>query len=288
MTSDEGPRAGAGWQEGLARELAALLEPDAGVRALALFGSAARGGEACDAWSDVDALVVVDGRARERFYPAPGWLRQLGDLYAWDQSAGEFAATTRVCFRDLRRLDLVIATEAALARIADWPRVPFWGGVRVLFSRSAVADHALAGPFARPAPPLLTPEEYAALANRFWFKATLAVGKVARGDLLIALHLALDLVRDCCVLGMVLRDRETGTAHHREGGSGNEVVAGLAGAAQPYTAAGILESVEQSAVAFDRLARRWSAGYREQRGPLLALIERARRTLAAGSEGAEG
>lgn len=101
--------------------------------------------------------------------------------------------------------------------------------------------------------------------------------KVVRDDLLIALHLALDLVRDCCVLGMLLRDRAEGTNHHRHGGIGNIFVAQLRTTARPFDAAGILDSVEQSSILFDSLAAQWSDEYKEHRRPLVAAINRARR-----------
>lgn len=118
------------------------------------------------------------------------------------------------------------------------------------------------------------------MVNRFWAKSLVAVYKVARSDLLVALHLALDLVRDCCVLEMMLRDRTEGTAHHREGGIGIRLVAQLRDTEQPYTASGILEIVEQSGLAFDELARQWSDNYRERRHPLLQWIRQARDATA--------
>jgi hypothetical protein len=92
------------------------------------------------------------------------------------------------------------------------------------------------------------------MVDQFWFKAMLAGYKVVRDDRLIALHLALDLVRDCCVAGMMLRDRSERTNIHREGGLGNHVVANLESTRSSYTAGGILDIIEQSAIQFDQLA----------------------------------
>jgi hypothetical protein len=111
--------------------------------------------------------------------------------------------------------------------------------------------------------------------NGFWFKGIVAVQKVVRDDLLVALHLSLGMIQDCCVLAMMLRDRETGTTRHR-GGTGNDMVAELEATRQPHTAAGILASIEQTAIHFDRLAARWSIEYRVSRYPLIAWIEVAR------------
>jgi len=265
--------------EQLAAALAALLQPDPDVLALALFGSAHSPGAGQDAWSDLDALVVTRDAAREHFHPALGWLQPLGEIYCYDQSSGGHTAVTRACFTDRPQLDLVITTEGALRQIGRWPGVPFWQGVRLVFCRSAEVEALLSGPFPPPKPSLPTPEEMDHLGNQFWFKGMLAVHKVVRNDLLIALHLALDMVRDCCLLGMILRDRALGTNVHRHGGMGNDTVAQLQAAGRPYTAEGILDMVEQSAIAFDHLAGQWSADYHEMRGPLLAQVRAAREAL---------
>src|SRR5205823_591982 len=123
------------------------------------------------------------------------------------------------------------------------------------------------------------------MVNGFWFKGMLALTKVMREDRLIALHLALEMVQECCVLGMLLRDRAEGTAHHRHGGAGNEVAALLEGTRHPHTAAGILDSLEQAGIVFDRLAAHWSADYQNQRQPLLAWISAAREELAKEQRG---
>jgi len=47
-----------GWQAETITALTRLLENEPTVRALILFGSAASGG--CDAWSDIDLLLVVE------------------------------------------------------------------------------------------------------------------------------------------------------------------------------------------------------------------------------------
>lgn len=272
------------WQDDALRDLVALLQGDEAVRALALFGTA--GGAEQDVWSDVDLLLVVDEAARERFHPALEWLQPLGEVYTWDQSANPWWSVTRACFTDFRRSDFVLTTEAALARVEEWPHVPFWRGQErsdargVLFSRSPVVDEVLARPFPRPEPPLIAGDEFERLANGFWFKGMLAVQKVMRDDRLIALHLALEMVQKCAVLGMLLRDRAEGTAHHRHGGSGNAVADRLEAARHPHTAAGILATVEDSAVAFDALAADWSPAYESRRGPLQEWIGQARRMLA--------
>jgi hypothetical protein len=108
----------------------------------------------------------------------------------------------------------------------------------------------------------------------------LTTSKVMRNDLLIATHLALELMQDTCVLEMMLRDRELGTSHHREGGMGNTFVAQLNATRHPYTPLGILESVKQSSLLFDMLAGRWSEDYQERQHPLFGWIVYAQETIA--------
>lgn len=269
----------AGWHEQTLQSLADLLEPDPDVVALAVFGSVA--GATHDEWSDIDLLLVVADCAFQRYFPTTDWLRPLGTIYASDPHSGELRSTTRVCFTDFRRLDLVITTESSIEQIRAWPRVPFYSAsLRTLFSRSPRVDKLLAEPFEAPRPPSFSDDALSAMANGFWWKCVLAVTKVLRNDLLIALHLTLDLVRDCCVLRMLLRDRATGTTYHHSGGAGNDLVAQLDMTRFPYTAAGILDGIEQSAITFDRLAADWSSTYQEHRHPLVGWIRKVRHAVA--------
>lgn len=268
------------WHAPTLRQLRDLLLPDGDVLALAVFGSSITPGR--DRWSDLDLLLVVAERATPRFHPALDWLQPLGTIFAFDQSATAYSSVTRVCFSDFRRLDCVIVTAAGLAQPGAVNVLPLWAGVEVVFARSPALAPLLARPFAPPQPSPFTAAQFAGFANGFWFKAALAVSKVVRGDLLIALHLALDLVRDCCVLAMVLRDRAEGTNHHRHGGSGNQVVARLDTLREPYTHDGILRSIAHSAEVFDALAAEWSTDVRPQREPVLAAVTAARGALAGG------
>ncbi len=126
-------------------------------------------------------------------------------------------------------------------------------------------------------PPAFSAAAFAELQRDFWFKGVVATTKVVRGDPLIALHLALDMLRDCCVLAMVLRDRATGTTIHRDSPLGREAVQHIAPLGRPLASGDILSLVEQAAIAFDDLAGRWSSGYAARRGPLLRAIAHARR-----------
>jgi predicted nucleotidyltransferase len=267
------------WQDIVIRDLVALLQPDQDVLSVVVCGSCALSSIEKDAWSDVDLLVVVCEHAISRYFPTLDWLQTLGDIYAFEQNANQFTYTSRVCFTDFRRLDIVLTTEFALEQIDFWDSVSFWNGTHTLFSRSTLVDTILARSFEQPKPSQISAEQLQPMANRFWFKASLAITKVVRDDLLIALHLALDLARDCCILAMLLRDRDAGTNYHRHGGVGNDFVEQLQTAKSSYDALGILDGIEQSSIAFDSLAARWTDNYKENRQPLIAAINRARQSL---------
>ena len=262
--------------------MTALLEADAAVKGLVLVGSCTGAYAQPDAWSDIDLLVVVDDAATERYYPETGWLKGLGAPYALSRSANAFFGVIRAYFTDGRHVDFVIASESSLEKIDDWPSHPLQGGGRCLFSRSSALDRTMSRALPPSVPKRMPSDQFEQMTNDFRFKGMLAVAKVARSDLLVALHLSLDLIRDCCVLAMQLRDWETGTDHHRTGDAANACVVELPNAGHPYSAASILDSIEQSALAFDRLAHRWSDHYRDQRQPLLDLVNQARRSLSIG------
>ena len=252
-----------------------LLQADEDVVTLALYGSALEP-ERLDLWSDVDAFIVVQDDAMARFFPSTDWLAPLGTPFAKEQFAGEPTRTTRICFEDLRKLDLVLTTRSEAQRIDTWSQVPFVEGARICFSRDQEITQRLNRRFPRPTYAPMTHQAFEALADAFWFRAMVAVSKVARDDLVIALHLALSLLQDGCLLAMLLRDRAEGTTVHRTGGMANEIVATFTETAQPPTADGILNLIVASGRIFDRLAGIWSTAYRPKMAPLSAAVARAR------------
>lgn len=265
------------WQQKMIERIQEHLSRDEGVTGLVLLGSFTRDDIATDIWSDVDLVVAVRDEASVRLWPATEWLSALGDVFCTSQNSADDWHVTRAYYADGPRIDFVIATESSLARIEEWENNPLRYANVCLFSRSAALDRALSLTFPPPAPKPVAPEDFERMANDFWFKGMLAVSKVGRDELLVALHLSLDMIRDCLVLGMMLRDRETGTDHHRDGTQGNDFVAALDATRQPYTALGILDSIEQSAIVFDKLAAQWDPNRHEAHGPLLSWIGRARR-----------
>jgi len=264
------------WQAELLDQLVSYFEPNQDVLGLLLFGSYSQGEDNYDHWSDIDLLVVVKNEKLESFFPTIEWIKSFGGLYTYDQSSDEFKCTTRACFEDFRRVDFIITTEEKLAKLDEWLSVPFVAGARILFSRSQViAGVSQPGNLQRKMPPV-TEDQFLEMVRMFRFKSMMAVYKVVRNDLLIALHLSLDLIRDCSVLGMMLRDRKTGTNIHKEGGEGNLLAAQLQSTQKPLSALGILDSIKESNQAFETLACEWSSDYQENRQMLFDWIEKAK------------
>lgn len=262
-----------GWQEPLINQLRALVEPDDDGRALLVFGSMAVPGLA-DRFSDVDAAMVVHARAVERFYPDRDWLAPLGAVFASDRFERGRGGVHRICFDDMRWLDLVVIADDA---VDLWLRSPFRLEIRTIFSRSPVVDAALA---VERVLIIAEPPDVDTRVARFWLSAEVAMHKAVRGDLLIALHLQLGLVRDCLQLAMILRDRVAGTQHHRTGTATDAaILARLDAARHPHTAAGLLDAIEASAAVFDDLAAEWDAGYERKVPSLRRHLDEARTAI---------
>lgn len=269
-----------GWQGTTLAQLRALLEPDPDVAALVLFGSIAGPREYVDRFSDIDVLLVVRDGVAERFFPSIDWLAPLGRIYTHEQSLRERHRVSRVCFDDLRRIDVVVADEGWCNDIERWPEHPLHGERRAIFSRSPAVDTILRDvrtPIdVRP----LSNETLDEMANHFAFAAQLAVHKIVRGDLLIALHLSLLLIADCAVLPLHSRDIDAGTRYHRSGESGDaDQLAALETTRRPHTAAGLLESIEQSTLKFERQVSDLTGEQLVGGSSLLALITDARAAL---------
>ncbi len=248
------------WQPRAIEELAALLEPDEDVLALAVGGSAARAPYHQDAWSDVDALIIVRDHVLARYFPALDWLEPLGRVFAYEHHVHAYTRTLRVCFDDFRRFDFVFMVESSLAQAEDWPPSIVWRRRRVLFVRSDRVEPALDQTPERFTPSLIPQDEFETLVNGFWFKGVVAMGKIVRGDWPVALHLCLDLMQDCLVLAMLLRDRDIAEGY--AGTDWSAVNGDLRAPQDMRTAGDILDSLAQSALVFDRLAMQWSASYR--------------------------
>jgi predicted nucleotidyltransferase len=264
------------WQESMLEDLVSYLSPNEDISGLLLCGSLSQPGAHPDEWSDIDILVVVKNEALEKFFPIVDWLAGFGKLYTYSQSTDGLTCTTRACFENFHRIDFVITTEANLDHVDQWSSVPFASAVRVLFSRSTLIDEIARRDYPTKEFMPATQAQFLELVRNFRFKSMLAVYKVVRQDLLIALHLAQDLVRDCCVLAMMLRDRATGTNIHKHGGMWNQYITQWEVTQGPFNSLGILNSIQSSNEIFERLALEWSPEYQEGHQRLFDWMEKAK------------
>jgi hypothetical protein len=221
-----------GWQQALLAEIRAATAEDPRVIAVQAYGSVASG--RADAWSDLDVAVrVVAGAAGA--VADPRWLSRFGRVWASDATANSSRTVMRVVYADGRRLDLTVADA----------------GRRV----------------GTPLAPAL--DRLAARTTRVRFAAALAVVKAVRGDLLLATHLTLGLLRDCLELALALRDRRTGVV--------DEVPARIAALIRAAGDAGaILDALAGVAKLYDELASAQDARYQPDWSGLEALLARAR------------
>lgn len=256
-----------------------FLCDDARVRGMVVVGSLAYAEAVADQWSDVDLLVVVAEEDFAHFHPAIGWLGRRGVVYASEASQHGPFGIARAYFTDGLRVDVIVAPESACGEGDRWPLTSLQYGARCLFSRSAALDGLLAYAASAEAAPAREAHSLEAMSNAFRFKGMLAAGKVARGDLLVALHLTLDLVRECAALAMMLRDRRLGADHHRGGDPEDPLLPDLPAAPASHSSTAILDCIVGSAEAFSRLAARLMEGYEFESGPLLASVGRARAGL---------
>jgi len=266
------------WQEDTLLELKAVLQSFRSISAAFVVGSLANEAVQEDYWSDIDLIVVVTDQVRHQFYSDTAWLAQFPPLFAVSRSQDPPRYTLRVCFSDMRRIDFIFILESAFQVSGTQELDRFDPHRRILFSRSIEVDPVLSEntqtilPLEEQSPD----SQFSELSNDFWFKGSLAVYKIVRNDLLIAFHLALDLIRDCLVVKMMLRDRTEGTTRHRIGGLGNDLVAHLT--AQPIDSSpgGLLALIESTSQSFETLVDEWSPEAAGKSRPLLGWIRQAR------------
>lgn len=260
------------WHIPAIAQLSRHFEQDPEVRAVLLAGSLAGDAVQADVWSDVDVKVILTDQAVERYYARTDWLEPWGYLVGLERHDSPSVKTLRVCLEGFQRFDFVFIAESMLRRTPHVLRQP----CKVLWSRlpdlETYSDlRSPASEYHNGADADLNP-----IADSFWFKATVAITKVARNDVLIGMHLALDLARDCLVLQMMQRDREKGTTIHRVGGWGNDLVDQLVFDEATPSAQKILDLIEWSCRTFDSLATALVPAYSPRAAYLLPTLDAAR------------
>ena len=253
-----------------------VLSAQPGVGALILGGSGATP-ETMDAWSDLDVVVVAEPAQAAAMFADRRWLDELGTTFAMDASTGSDRWTIRVCFADLTRIDFILAGEAALPALRT--SGPLRHGERlVLGAIDGGGTGHPSGP-GSPAPKPAADDVVARLEGGLRWNAVLAAVKVARGDLLIGSHLALATAQAPLVLAMLLRDRQTGTDHHRCG-DGAFPSAWTRPLPAVADATGVLDLLAWAADAWSALMPQWDPTAHTDLRPLHTLLARARGSLA--------
>jgi hypothetical protein len=272
------------WQARAVEQLGQLFENDPDARVFVLAGSLADTEVEDDFWSDVDVKVVLADPSVDRYYLSVAWLHLFGRLICMERHEDQVTKTLRVCLDGFRRFDLVFIPESACQNPSSrdqnlfrppytvvWSRLPDFKADLKPNLETQIASLPASAEFQD-----ISGAEIEHMADHFWFKAAVAIAKVARNDLLIGLHLALDLARDCLVLQMIRRDQVMGTNIHHTGGWGNELVERFSWDGQECSPVKILDLITRICETFDKLALELSSSY-HLRGPLLfPTIERAR------------
>ncbi len=245
------------WREETLESLERMFKERGTVISFSLFGSLSKPEVEKDRWSDIDALVIVRDDALHQFYPDLEWLSPLGKIFASQLTKDDNLFGVKVIFNDFKKIDFVITTEStALKGIKVLTRQ------KVLLSNNETISKLLnEAPLSVSQNPTNYP--FDKLIEDYWYTSFVAVTKLIRNDLLISLHLALELYRKCLELGMWLRDRESGTNIHRIGGIRNELVEKMNIRLNGTSKKDILELISQSGKEFDKLAKEWSSDYKE-------------------------
>lgn len=231
-----------GWQLALLTEIRAAAAGDSRVVAVQAYGSVASG--EADEWSDLDVAVRVAAGAAGAI-ANPRWLAKFGRVWASDASANSSRSIMRVVYADGRRLDLTVADAGRTGMVL---------------------------------PPTL--DRLTARTTRVRFSAASALIKAVRGDLLIATHLTLGLLRDCLELALLLRDQAQPASRDRG--------AALVGQAPARAAAllaadggpgAVLDALEGVGALYDELAVAMDPTHEVDWSGLAALLARARATV---------
>ncbi|MGC9394138.1 MAG: aminoglycoside 6-adenylyltransferase [Anaerolineae bacterium] len=257
------------WQTHALEQLGQYFAAEPDARAFVLTGSLAKADIEPDFWSDIDAKIILADQAIDRYYASLAWLQPFGQLIGVERHAGPSTKTLRVCLEGFQRFDLVFIPESALQSLKAEDEPLFRQPCTIIWSRLPGLEKYIA-----PYPASIIYEDVADatvanMADHFWFKAAVAITKVMRNDLLIGLHLALDLARDCLVLQMLRRDRALRTTIHRTGGWGNAWVEQFSWDSQECSKVKTLDLIIRSCTSFDELAAMLSPGY-TARWPLLS------------------
>jgi len=263
------------WHEEALKTLGSLAKENPAILSVSLFGSLSKPDIKKDRWSDIDVLVIVKDGTLDQFYPTLEWLKPFGKIFTSNQTQGnDWSVCHKVYFEDFKRMDIILATESDIRK-----QEAQWTKQRVVFLRSDSIRKLLEEKTLDIIYPKENPYTFDSLVNEFWYIAVVATTKVMRNDMLISLHLALELYRKCLELGMWLRDRETGIHIHRTGSVRNDLPAKINIKLEEISRENILSLIEHTGEEFDTLASEWSPDYQKHIPTFKKLIQMAQEDL---------
>lgn len=264
------------WREEATEKLKTNFQENNDIIALSIFGSTSNKKNKSDFWSDVDGLLVVKDEAYDKYSTNLNWIKFFGEIYAYQYNSDENTKTFRLVFEDFRKLDLIIIKQSAVNSMIQPNASPYWKDINVLFSKSDEIEQKIKNSKKEISEGCFDEQQFKDLVNNFWFIASSALYKTFRNDLLIAQHLSLDLFKDCLLLGMILRDRETGTNIHKTGGIGNDIAKDMNICLENITQFNIINLIDSCGKEFDQLCIRWNKDFLSKYPVLSQYIQKAR------------
>jgi hypothetical protein len=268
------------WQEDTTQQLKEKFKKNDDSILFAVFGSTSSKENYLDFWSDIDGLLVLKDEAFEKYSNNIGWIEFIGNIFTYQHQPGEHSQTYRIVFDDFKKLDLVLIKESVIDAVLQPNVGPYWKEVTILFSKSTELEQKLKNTKKDfPSAPHFTDKQFIELVNNFWFNAQLALYKTVRNDLLIAQHLTLELYKDALLLGMIIRDRETGTNIHKHGGIGNDLIKTMTLPLKEINQINIINLIDNCGKEFDQLCIKWNKDFSTKHQVFIQFIEKAKKEL---------
>lgn len=266
------------WQKEYLLRISDVLKEYNDVQAVVIKGSCADDINEVDIWSDIDLVVIVSNESCDFYWEDMSWLNSLGQVFAYEKYPGGNIETLRVCLSNFVRFDFVFVKQSYIS--VDSTQYIFDRSNKILFSKLGYLDQLILESPKETSYTELASDEFNKIVNKFWFKGTLAISKIARGDYLIASHLAFEMAQETIVLQMMIRDIYKGTNVHRFGDCEQiDVISTFLELKKEGTLENILDIIEQSSITFDRLAKVYSEQQDKRMPTFRNMLQNLRRCL---------
>lgn len=181
----------------------------ADVRAVIILGSRARVDHPADAWSDLDAWLIVDDSTP--FLETSDWLNELGRvvLTFTEPTATGDATERRVLFDGGVDVDLVpVSVERVRAllmadALPEGVSATLRRGMRALVDKDGIARQI--SKLYLPAPEINPPDEgaFQNVVNDFWYHIVWITKKLCRGELWTAIYCQNGYLNRRCLLPLI-------------------------------------------------------------------------------------